>query len=244
MGKALLRNMAEAREKEEKKLSSEIQMISPPGDEQKKTLKVKKSVSFAQLPTDGTGEPKDRSFIRDKEAKLDWGDVAPARLRSDSKQKPMTKAQMNNLPMKLDVVERVPSAPSTSNDLVADSDDESVSGSSILDEGSADHKVDGVKVKDFAIRHAVPELDSGDDDEESDDEIPSDGDQEIDLDEALHRREIALTYLEKRNVVGSHAAAALTAHTHDGEDDWDQPVGNVPNLNIRIFTHTCYRKYR
>ncbi|KAF7975835.1 hypothetical protein HWV62_8395 [Athelia sp. TMB] len=216
MGKALLRNMAEARAKEEEKLRSEAPLPPTPVDDETKVRKVKKSVSFAQLPTDGTGEPKDRTLIREKEAKIDWGDVAPARLRSDNKSKPMTKAQMNSLPMKLDVVERTPSAPSLFKDpmvTAVDSDDESIPGSPISENESALDNTVGTR--------NVPELDSGDD--ESDDEIPSDEGEAFDIDDALHHREVALAYYEKRNVVGSDAATALTSHSHEGEDDWDQP---------------------
>lgn len=216
MGKALLRNMAEARAKEDEKLESEIHKDVPPGDQQKLTLKAKKSVSFAQLPTDETGEPKDQLLIREKEAKLDWGDVAPARLRSDYKSKPLTKDQMNNQPMKLNVVERTPSTPPTSKEPVADSDDESVPGSPVSDDETPVNRDD------------VPESNSEDDGDSE--EAQSDGDEEFDLDDALHRREIALAYLEKRNVVGSDAAAALTSHTHEGEDDWDQPVSDMSNF--------------
>ena len=220
MGKALLRNMAEARAKEEEKLRSEAPFPSSSVDDKTKIRKVKKSVSFAQLPTDGTGEPKDRTLIREKEAKIDWGDVAPARLRSDNKNKPMTKAQMNSLPMKLDVVERTPSAPSLFKDpMVAavDSDDESIPGSPASD--------DETTLDDAVGTRTVPELDS--EDEESDDEIPSDEGEAFDLDDALHHREVALAYYEKRNVVGSDAATALTSHSHEGEDDWDQPVSDT-----------------
>jgi hypothetical protein len=221
MGKALLRNMAEAREKNEK-AQKEASLHDSIAEEQKTTLKPKKSVSFADLPPEGKGESKDRAKLREKEVQLDWGDVAPAKLRSANRTTLMTKAQMNQHPMKLDVVERLPtvrSEPEESIIQVQDSDDESVPSSPI----SVDSNQSDVIQSDRNIGSLeVADPDSGEDD--SEDGLLSDDD-EFDLDTARHHREIALAYYDKRDVTGENAAAALTFHTkNEEENEWNQPV--------------------
>ncbi|KIM79660.1 hypothetical protein PILCRDRAFT_74170, partial [Piloderma croceum F 1598] len=200
MGKALLRDMAEARAKEEEKAQKEALLQDRITEEQKTTLKPKKSVSFADLPP-GDGESKARTKIRKKEVQFDWGDVAPAKLRSANKSTLMTKTQMNRHLMKLDVVERLPTVQSEHEESiiqVQDSDDESI--------GSLDPEV----------------ADSGSGEDDPEDGLLSEDD-EFDLDTARHHREIALTYYEKRNAIGQRAAAINT-----GEDEWNQPVCEVP----------------
>lgn len=236
MGKALLRNMAEARERKEKLQEDALLNEGLVGEEQRKTLKQKKSVSFAQLPSDGTGEPKDRTVIREKEAQLDWGDVAPARLRSDNRSMPMTKAQMNGLPMKMNVVERIPTASTLPQDPtidVGDSDDESIPPASDGDDTESDHN--GGTVED------VPDSD-GEDEDDREDGMGSE-DEDFDIDAALHHREVALAYYEKRNAVGNDAAAALTSHTHGEEDDWDRPVGITDSLLHGCLISVRRRKF-
>lgn len=222
MGKALLRNMADAREREE---MAQKEALSPDSavEGKKKMLKAKKSVSFADLPEDEGEDHRDRAKIWSKDAPLDWGDIAPARLRSTNKSKPTTKAQMNRLPMKLDVVERMPtvnSQPEMPAIHLPDSDDESEPPSSSNESDSLTHDGEGT----------APASDSDTDDFDFEDEVTSDN-EEFDLDVAQHHREIALAYHEKRNVIGAEAANAMTSHTHhEGEDDWDQPVCVHPSI--------------
>lgn len=229
MGKALLRNMADAREKEENAKREALQRDHTV-EEQKKTLKAKKSVSFADLPTGG-GEPKNRSKLRELETHLDWGDVAPARLRSAQRSTLMTKAQMDRQPMRLDVIERLPAVPSEPEEeaiRIADSDDESIYPSPVdSDEGELiQSDNDGA-----ATPEDVP--DSGSDDEEFEDDPTSDN-EEFDLDTAHHHREIALEYYKKRTVLGEGASMAMIPHTHPvGEDEWNQAV--CQNFQILRF---------
>lgn len=196
MGKALLRNMADSRKEQVKTQDQTI--------EQQNSVKTK-SVSFAELPAGG-GEPKDSRSMREKEVQLDWGDVAPGRLRSANRASLMTKAEMDKHPMKMDVVERLPTSQSGPGDFTVqdeDSDDESVASSA----GWVD---------------SDEEIHNSEDDSEYD---PSLGDEEFDLDTARHHREVALTYYEKRSLIGEEAAQAMTSHTNDEEDtEWNQPV--------------------
>ncbi|KAH7913987.1 hypothetical protein BJ138DRAFT_1110916 [Hygrophoropsis aurantiaca] len=205
MGKALLRNIAEARDKEEKALKElnredEVKAASS-------SLKPKKSVTFAaveELPSDD--DEQGAAGAGTKGNTLDWGDVAPARLRSSNRVSLPTKAQLERHPMKMQVVERYPASAPYLKDLASDkdSDDES-------DIASA------------ASSASSPPSEPEDEDEE-DDEI---GDQEVleddlDWDSAKHQREVALEYYRKRLAVGADAAQAMISHTHD-EDEWDQP---------------------
>ena len=216
MGKALLRNMAEAREKEEIAKKERLFRDSAV-DDQRKTLKPKKSVSFADLPDGGRGEPKDRTKIREIEAMLDWGDVAPGRLRSPRRSTLMTKAEMDKQPMKLEVVERLLGIPSATEQrqpthVLADSDDES---NPSPPTNSDEETIPGVGVS--VSRHS-------DEDEEEEEE------EEFDLDTARHHREIALDYYNKRNVIGKDAAAMMSHSHRPDTDDWDQPVNDVDQV--------------
>ena len=215
MGKALLRNMADAREKEEKK-QKEILLHDHTIEEQKKTLKEKKSVSFADLPPEGEGEPK----ARQRKLQLNWGDVAPAKLRSANRSTLMTKTQMNRHPMKMDVVERLPTVQSEPEEAVIcveDSDDESPIPSpdpAQSDEGDViqSDREDGPLDGEVELASDEDDLDDGLDDE-------------FDLDSARHHREIALAYYEKRSVIGGSPAKIMASHIHNEEkDEWDQPV--------------------
>jgi hypothetical protein len=216
MGKALLRNMAEAREKEEK-AQKEALLQDGITEEQKTTLKPKKSVSFAELPPGG-GESETRTKFRKKEVQFDWGDVAPAKLRSANRSALMTKTQMNRHPMKLDVVERLPTVQSEHEEpiiQIQDSDDESVHSSPVSADSDENDDIQSRKIG--SLDPEVADPGSGEDD-------PEDGllseDDEFDLDTARHHREIALAYYEKRNAIGQRAAAAINT----GEDEWNQPV--------------------
>ncbi|KAK1234962.1 hypothetical protein PQX77_001826 [Marasmius sp. AFHP31] len=60
------------------------------------------------------------------------------------------------------------------------------------------------------------EPDIEDDDSDADQDLEED---EFDLDYALHQREIALAYQEKREKIGEEATIALTSHTHDPDED-------------------------
>ncbi|KII89150.1 hypothetical protein PLICRDRAFT_53615 [Plicaturopsis crispa FD-325 SS-3] len=221
MGKALLQNMAKARDQEEKAKKDALAQDHAI-EEQRRTLKPRKSVSFvADLP-EGGGEPKAKSKIREKEVNLDWGDVTPARLRPSKTATPATRAQIERNPMKMDVVERTPAPLSTEQPFIEnrDSDDESAPGSPVpadSDEGEAIHS----DLDEDEPHNHVPNSESDGDEDTEDEQILE---EEFDLDTAQHQREIALEYYNKRSTVGSDASKAMTSHTHhEEEDEWDQP---------------------
>lgn len=130
-------------------------------------------------------------------------------------------------PMKFQVVERRPTKPPQAASLPlqaieADSDDESAPASPVpadSDDGGAIHS-----------DHESPLTSEH---ELSDDELVEDPvlEDEFDIDEAAHQREVALAYYEKRVTLGQNAARAMSAHTHEphegetpGDHEWDQPV--------------------
>lgn len=218
MGKALLRNVIESSEREDKDKEQEAKEWQ----EQKvqETVKVKKSVSFA----DELGAANEEaSGGKSKQ----WGDIALARLRK-GKAPLLTRAQIDNQPMKMDVVERHPAGVRMElppQNMEADSDDESVPGSPVpadSDEG----EVIRSDADSEDLKHDPPLSDS----DATDVEQMSDGGepvawQEEDFDYAQHQREVALAYYEKRATIGMEAYSAMRAHSHDEDaNEWDQPV--------------------
>lgn len=199
MGKALLKNMAEARERED----DAQRAILAQDTGKRKMVKQSKSVSFADLP-DHHEASVDRTRIREKEVRLDGGDVALARLKAGGRfiRNPMAE----NLPMKMDVVERVSGLPPDGTRFTAeDSDDESPTASPDLTD---DHGI---------------ELDDSSDLDDDSDGNPELEEEEYDLDAAGHQREIALEYYKKRDTVRKEVATAMTSQTLT-EDDWNQAV--------------------
>jgi hypothetical protein len=200
MGKALLKNMADAREKEETERARQ-EKEDLEREEARKSRKPRKSVSWAELP-------------QDKSTTRSDGDAA----------RPLGK-----LPMRPNVVERFPSRPGASSPPppvpMSDSDDESDPASP---DPSDSDPGEGISSDGFPLSHAEPPLlsEGGEDEDGHDDSQGSeDG---FDIDAVQHQREIALAYFEKRNAVGADAARAMSAHSHDvgGEDEWDQEASN------------------
>ncbi|EIN07167.1 hypothetical protein PUNSTDRAFT_53547 [Punctularia strigosozonata HHB-11173 SS5] len=213
MGKALLKNMADAREREEKmRRQQEADDAQTLRDKEKvNALKPRKSVSFAALPKGTTGDHD---------------------IPIDSASKKKTSATPT---MKIDVVERFPGkissgpgtpVPKSAFDRIPDSDDESELESPVA-HGTArnqDHLAE--EDSDESGRH-VPHSSSDDDGG-----MESDGDMEEfdpDFDRIQHQREIALAYYEKRNAIGVDAHSAMTSHKHEADEGlgsehpWDQP---------------------
>ena len=177
------------------------------------------------------------SSVSDKGKGVDWGDVAPGRLRAKGQDPPFsTQVRMENLPVKLHVVERHPRVlrspePPTPE---GDSDDESVS-ESVVDADSEDgevmHQNDASESEDE--RHQGPLQSESDDDN---DDLPTQDHDDWggeDFDYARHQREVALEYYEKRKTVGAEVAGAMRAHSHD-DDGWDQPVSYEEHLIAQI----------
>ncbi len=222
MGKALLQNLAAARERDEQEKQA-LEQADRQAREERTRLKPKKSVSFADLPPDHESQP------ANSVPPLDWGDVAPVKLNA-GKSTVITRGDMNRLPMKMNVVERVPGigrgpkSPPPPTSAPADSDDESDPGSPVpadSDDGEVIHS-------DLSDSEEPPAPDH-DDSEDSGSEQPGDDEPvEWDIegyDFAQHQREIALAYYEKRATVGAEALAAMRNHEHGSEEnEWDQPV--------------------
>ena len=225
MGKALLRNIVVAREQEEKEKAA-LEEAEKQAREERRKLKPKKSVTFADLPPDHEYQPANSVPMPPP---FDWGDVSPATLQT-GKSSLLTKAQMNQGPMRMNVVERVPgrvprgpkSPPPPSQ---KDSDDESAPGSPV----PADSDEGELILTDHSDSENPPPPQSHDDSDESDYGVQESSEPvEWDIDAydfAQHQREIALEYYEKRATVGAEALAAMRNHEH-GEDEWDQPVSH------------------
>ena len=195
MGKALLKNMADVREKEEKeKAHQEREDLEK--EEARRARKPRKCVSWAELPK------QERS-----------GDDA-AVLNLPGK-----------LPMRSYVVERFPSRSGSSSPPppipTDDSDDESEPPSPVPSDSDvlSGIRSDGIP---FPTPEHAESDGSEDEDEPLESHGSEDG---FDIDSMQHQREIALAYFEKRNTIGADAARAMSAHSHGldgGENEWEQ----------------------
>ncbi|PBK92844.1 hypothetical protein ARMGADRAFT_1063081 [Armillaria gallica] len=120
MGKALLRNMAEAREKEAKeKMEREAEDLKKEKAKAKKGPQ--KTVTFAE-------PEKEEDEEEAAELMHEWGDVAQGRLTSAKRSTLLSQLNDSTLPMKMSVVERAPgqsNPPPEPPQILADSDDES-----------------------------------------------------------------------------------------------------------------------
>ncbi|KAL4246067.1 hypothetical protein ABKN59_003251 [Abortiporus biennis] len=204
MGRALIRSVVDQKEEEQKQLAEEEEAEA--AKRKASSPKGKKSVSFAGIadsPVEGKGKV------------VDWGDVVPARLKPTSKTTPLSRADMDRQPMKMDVVERQPGTPRPplTQTLVVDSsegdsDDESIPDSNSDDQCPQESDSDTTAHDD--------DTDRSDHDDEHEEWDPED------FDYAQHQREIALAYYEKRGMISADVSSAMNAHTHE-EDEWDQP---------------------
>ncbi|KAI0261378.1 hypothetical protein BC834DRAFT_1028256 [Gloeopeniophorella convolvens] len=200
MGKALLKNMAEVRDREEKDKEQQEQEDLR-RESERKSRKPRKSVSWAELP------------------KSDRAPTSPHEGDSPTENVPGSSDRQT---MKYNIVERFPSrsgAPPSLPLPEGDSDDESNPPSPAptdSDEGEATHS-------DRAESPGLGYVPSDDEDEDEPAEEPL-SDADFDIDATQHQREIALAYFEKRNAIGADAARAMSAHSHElaGEDEWDQ----------------------
>lgn len=193
MGRALLQNMGEAKEKEEKE--KEAQRIQDQEADKRKSPSIKKkTVAFAETPEQDAKEAQVESSNS-----MEWGDLAPGRLRSTKRPTLMSQSLLDKHPMKMSVVERFPGGQPTQSKAslppqqqAMDSDDES---------------------------EPENEADSIDGDVSMDEEEQVLERDEVDFDFAQHQREIALEYYKKRANIGQDAAAAMTNHTHDLDEE-------------------------
>ncbi|TFY55703.1 hypothetical protein EVJ58_g8083 [Rhodofomes roseus] len=213
MGKALLRNVIETQESAENGTELEAK--------ERKVGQPKKGVSFADAP----GERNSNEAASEDESKQ-WGDVALDRLRK-GKTSFLTRAQMNNQPMKMDVVERHPGGAQAEPPAQRepDSDDESVPGSPVpADSDEGDVIRSDVDSDEQTGHEPLSDSDATDVEQMSDDGEPVTW-QDEDFDYAQHQREVVLAYYEKRATIGMQAYSAMRAHSHDEDaNEWDQPV--------------------
>ncbi|KAG6807164.1 hypothetical protein H0H87_001796, partial [Tephrocybe sp. NHM501043] len=189
-------NLAKERAEEEEALAADA--IFDNSKRSSRSDKGKKTVTFAD-PSD------DESVLDDLPQIMDWGDITPARLRSGG---PSLLSSSENLPLRKTVVERFPTAPPRSTQLLEPDSDDDSDPEPLLDEN-----------------------------EKSDSEATLE--EEFDVDFAQHQREIALQYHEKRDKIGAAALAALTAHSHNGDDIrvvGTFSYGNTYNNSDPIFT--------
>ncbi|KZT09621.1 uncharacterized protein LAESUDRAFT_646357 [Laetiporus sulphureus 93-53] len=225
MGKALLRNVIESKEREEHESVQKEKEKETARTE--KNQKPAKSVSFAEPPSDHESTPAEGS----EQGK--WGDVSLARLQRKGKSTLLTKAQMAKQPMKMEVVERHPaeSRPSLSTSAQVldgqDSDDESIPGSPMptdSDEGEIIHSDHYDEEDNRASAPSMPpESDSTDNEHFTDDGEPTEWTEDESDDFARHQHDIERAYYEKRATIGAQVASAMRAHTHsEDEDEWDQ----------------------
>lgn len=179
-------------------------------EETRRSRKPRKSVSWAELP-------KSEKLPSD-------GDTGPS----------------HRIPLRPDVVERFPARPIASPSPpppTADSDDESnpPSPDSDSDEGGDDEL--------HSDRAPSPSPEPPLSDDTGGEDEPAEGqasDDEFDIDAVQHQREIALAYFEKRNKIGADAARAMSAHSHEPNDEWDQEAS--PYVHSRSCTNkgrTC-----
>ena len=214
MGKALLKNMADARERDEKeKARQEREDLER--EEARRSRKPRKSVSWAELPK------QERSSARSPTHDASGPDL-PSRL-----------------PMRPHVVERFPARSGASSPPppvpMGDSDDESDPPSPAPSDSDASGEIrtDGVPFP--TPEHA--QSDDGSEDEDEPVESHDESEDGFDIDAIQHQREIALAYFERRNTIGVDAARAMSAHSPDldgGENEWDQEASRFPALYIPV----------
>ena len=131
--------------------------------------------------------------------------------------------------MKFEVVERLPGARGLVVPEIRDSDDESDP-----DDQGEEKETTGQAPTFNADEYTWSDSEStgsagsGKDDEEGEED-------EFDFSQAQLQREIALEYIRLRGTIGAEAHQAMTSHTHSGENEWDQPVGNF----IPLSAHNC-----
>ncbi|KAF5386902.1 hypothetical protein D9615_001591 [Tricholomella constricta] len=218
MGKALLRNLAKEKAQDEES-QVDVVVLDDVKRSSQNDKPLKKSVAFADDPQDPDSEGGSEFSSNARHNSLDWGDVTPARLRSRGR--PSLLSLSDTLPMKMTVVERVPSAPPRTTTIAGpDSDDESESGSH------------GEQSDDGAEQYSNSDLG------------PALEEEEFDVDFAQHQREIALQYYEQRNKIGAAALSAMSSHSHDGDGDvkvdipLDMPSSESEKPSISRFKAT------
>jgi len=183
MGRALLLNVSKAKEKERQEQAAQRRRDDAADQDKKRSPTTKKTVAFAEHT-----EQIDRSLSEtepDSASSTDWGDLTAGRLTQRKRPTLLSQALLDQHPMKMNVVERMPSKETAQQtNLAVDSDDDS----------EPDHHPDS-----SSDEEGAPSLETD----------------EIDFDTAQHEREVALEYYAKRNTIGKEAAQALVAPHDD-----------------------------
>jgi len=121
MGRALLLNVSKAREKERQEQTAQRQRDDAADQDKKRSPTTKKTVAFAECT-----EQIDQSEAEpDSASSTDWGDLTPGRLTQRKRPTLLSQALLDKHPMKMNVVERMPSKETTQPTNLADSDDDS-----------------------------------------------------------------------------------------------------------------------
>ena len=186
MGKALLRGLADDREKETKERKP------PAVQNEEKTGKKKKSVAFADIPPE----------LSNQEAEVVRRD-STSKPRNTSGSNPPVKFRTGKHPMKMDVVERIPSNLVNAQETSADQMDD-----------------DGESLFNASVSSEADQGDSGVGDKES--LSVDENEDEYDLGSAPPQREIALEYYKKRIAITEKASKAMMSQ--EVGDEWNQPV--------------------
>lgn len=241
MGKALLRNIAEAREREERQRqedNSAIHLRAGSSKSGEKSLKPRKSVTFAEPPKDGE---EDKPNLQRMEKKMKWGDVSAGPMNGSSRQYLRNKSDLGKQPMRLEVVERVPGQKRSEHiteEHLPDSDDES-----IPDDAPSRSHIPPWLRDDEGPFSPQRFSDDDDDDSDQDEEQNVDSQDDFDFDTARHQREVFLEYNRLRGTIGADIVKAMSSHTHEaGEDEWDQPVRESLLPYVTVLTPS-YRRY-
>ena len=184
MGRALLQNIGNAKEKERQEKEAQ-RLQDEAADKARSPSLKKKTVAFV----DTLDSPKNDVIDPEPSEASDWGDVTLARLRASKRPTLLSQSLLDKHPMKMSVVERFPTGPPTlpssphPGRKFVDSDDES---------------------------DPAPESESSDtmaEDEDDSESIVLEQD-EVDFD-FQHQRQIALEYHSKRSRFGQDAAEAI-----------------------------------
>lgn len=234
MGKALIRNVSKQREEDERARKKDaLAMVESQRASSSRKGKPRKSVSFANVPDMGEDESKSR-----RKASLAWGDTSVGVMRGGMNRARLTVNDLERRTMRLDVVERISGQPPLPNFREKNSDDES------------EPENDSSHVNYDKITNTTQNLDDSDSgsspmDSSSKDEEESE-DNNFELSQAQLQRDIALEYIKMRETIGSEAHNAMISHTHEGTDEWDQPVRILYclcHLSLISIITGSYRKF-
>lgn len=190
MGRALLQNIGNAKEKERQEQEAQ-RLQDEIADKGRSPSLKKKTVAFVDALDDSS---KNDAVDPEPSEPPDWGDVTLARLRASKRPTLLSQSLLDKHPMKMSVVERFPAGPAGPpkpssphpGRKFVDSDDESDPGP-----GSDSSDTAAEDENDSESEPVVLEQD------------------EVDLDFAQHQRQIALEYHRQRSKFGQDAAEAI-----------------------------------